>query len=52
VEIALAPDEGRFTIACRLPDRSVEDIEREFGLADLRDYLDEADRIRRSRLSG
>jgi len=51
VEIAFAPDEGRFTMASRLPDRSVEEIEAEFELTDLRDYLEEADRIRRSRLS-
>ena len=50
VEIGLAPDEGRFVITSHLSDRTVDDIEREFELTDLRDYLDAAGDIRARRL--
>ena len=51
VEIGLAPDEGRFVITSHLPDKTVGDIEQEFQLTDLRDYLDGAAEIRKRRLA-
>ena len=50
VEQQFAGDEGRFTIASLMPDVTVADIESEFGLIPLREYLDGASRIRETRL--
>jgi hypothetical protein len=50
VEQHFAGEEGRFTIASRMPDVTVADIESEFGLTPLREYLDSATRIREKRL--
>jgi predicted amidohydrolase len=40
VEVQAFTDEHFFTLACRDPDLSVEQIAREFGLVDMRQYLD------------
>lgn len=42
VEAFLMDDEGIFTLTSRLEGHSVRDIEQEFGLEDLRSYLDKA----------
>ena len=52
VDLQYCTPEGTFSLASNLEDASVEDIEREFELEDLRDYLDRAARIRQSRLGG
>lgn len=44
------PEEGTFNLVSNLPDRTVDDIEREFELKSLRRYLDEAAEIRESAL--
>lgn len=44
------PEEGTFNLVSNLPDRTVDDIEREFELKSLRRYLDEASEIRESAL--
>ena len=51
VDIGMAHDEGRFVLTSNLPDKTVDDIEREFELTDLRDYLDAAGDIRARRLA-
>jgi len=43
-------DEGRLILACNMPDKTVEDLEKEFALTPLQDYLDQASHIRQSRL--
>lgn len=50
VAIGMHDPEGTFTLTCNLPDKRAEDIEKEFELTDLRDYFEEATRIRESRL--
>jgi predicted amidohydrolase len=50
VEVTRNQPEGTFTLASRMEDRTVEDIEREFDLIDLRAYLDRAADARRARL--
>lgn len=51
VQVAFCLPEGTFTLASFMADRTVEDIEREFALEDLRDYLDRAAAIRSRRLA-
>lgn len=43
-------EEGTFSLTSNLPGLSVVDLEREFGLQDLRAYLDEAEHMRAARL--
>ena len=50
VEICIHHPEAIFTLASNLPDKRVEEIEREFELTDLRDYLDASAKLRESRL--
>ncbi len=50
VQIQFADPEGRFTITSNMPDVTAEDIEKEYGLTDLRDYIDGADLIRKNHL--
>lgn len=50
VRIVRTQPEGMFSIASHMTDVSVEDIEREFGLTDLRAYLDEAAEARLAKL--
>ena len=50
VSIGMHDPEGTFTLRCNLEHKRVEDIEKEFDLTDLRDYFEEATRIRESRL--
>lgn len=50
VLIRRMPEEGTFNVTCNLPDRTVDDIEREFELKSLRRYLDEAAEIREQAL--
>ncbi|MFH0965555.1 MAG: carbon-nitrogen hydrolase family protein [Planctomycetota bacterium] len=52
VDILRNEDEGTFSLASNLDGKTVEEIEKEFGLEDLRGYLDRAARIRESRLPG
>ncbi len=52
VDIHYMTDEATFNLTSNLPDRSVEDLEQEFELQDLRSYLDEAARIRDRALAG
>lgn len=52
VSVQYCTPEGTFSLASNLEELSVEDIEKEFQLEDLRDYLDRADRLRQSRLEG
>jgi hypothetical protein len=40
------PEEGTFNLVCNLPDRTIDDVEREFELKSLRRYLDEASDVR------
>ena len=42
--------EGIFNLSCELPDRTIDDIEKEFELQSLRRYLDEASKIREDKL--
>ena len=50
VQICNCWPEGTFTLASTMTGTSVEDIEKEFALEDLRDYFDRAAEIRLSRL--
>ena len=50
VDVQVCEPEGTFSLTSNLDEKSVEDIEREFQLEDLRDYLDRAAGIRQSRL--
>ena len=50
IDIYYCRDEATFVLASKMPNCSVEDIEREFGLEDLRDYLDKAIANKKSRL--
>ena len=42
IDVCYCRDEGTFVLSSNMQDRSVLDIEREFGLEDLRAYLDKA----------
>ena len=46
VSVWMNEPEASFNLACNLPDKRVEDIEEEFALEDLRDYLDGAAKVR------
>lgn len=46
VSIRRMSEEGIFNLACQMPDRTVDDLEKEFELTPLRLYLDEAAAIR------
>jgi len=46
VDVSYNRDEGTFVLTCNLPDKHVEDIEREFELQDLRSYLDATEKLR------
>ena len=50
VEVHYMHDEGTFSLLSNLPGVTVEDLEKEFGLQDLRAYLDEAAEIREEAL--
>ena len=50
IDIDYLRDEGIFVLSSNMPDRSVEDIQREFGFQDLRDYLDKSIAQREDRL--
>lgn len=52
VDIHYMTDEATVTLTSNLPDRSIEDIEEEFELQDLRSYLDEAAFMRDQALGG
>jgi hypothetical protein len=52
VSVQVCEPEGTFSLTSNLDELAVEDIEKEFQLEDLRDYLDRAARIRQSRLGG
>ena len=51
VEVVLCRPEGFLTLASRMDDVTVEDIEREFEMEDLRDYLDGAAAVREQKLT-
>jgi len=51
VEVFRMQPEGTFSLASRMEDTSVEDIEREFDLEDLRAYLDRSAEARNRRLA-
>jgi len=48
VDICYNRDEGTFVLSSKTADRNVEDIEQEFELEDLRDYLDKAENLGRA----
>jgi len=50
IDVYLCRDEATFVLSSQMADRRVEDIEREFRLVDLRDYLDKAMADRANRL--
>jgi len=50
VSIRRMPEEGVFNLVCHRQDRTVDDLEREFGLTPLRTYLDAASADRRAAL--
>ena len=52
VSVQVCEPEGTFSLASKLDEKTVADIEKEFQLEDLRDYLDRAALIRQSRLRG
>ena len=52
VDICYCRDEATFVLSSKRADRSVEDIEDEFELEDLRDYLDKAEDLSRANRHG
>lgn len=52
IDIHFCRDEAMFVMSSQMPDRSVQNIEREFELEDLRNYLDKAAGDRKDHLPG
>lgn len=50
IDVHFCRNEATFVLSSQMTDHTVEDIEREFGLVDLRDYLDKAAADRQDRL--